>query len=114
MAAWVTFAMILLQKLAAWNGSDLWGMCLNSGGRFEYPPGFAIRMPRAHVYEVRPRRDRRGFDLISDASPFIDEVPYFSMIEMQDYDWDELGKLRNLHIQGADPEPRSSSYVRTT
>jgi hypothetical protein len=23
-----------------------------------------------HVYEVRPRRDRRGFDLISDALPF--------------------------------------------
>jgi hypothetical protein len=25
---------------------------------------------RAHVYEVRPRKDRRGFDLISDALPF--------------------------------------------
>jgi hypothetical protein len=24
----------------------------------------------AHVYEVRPRRDHRGFDLISDALPF--------------------------------------------
>ncbi len=23
-----------------------------------------------HVYEVRPRKDRRGFDLISDALPF--------------------------------------------
>jgi hypothetical protein len=23
-----------------------------------------------HVYEIRPRRDRRGFDLISDALPF--------------------------------------------
>ena len=23
-----------------------------------------------HIYEVRPRRDRRGFDLISDALPF--------------------------------------------
>ncbi len=23
-----------------------------------------------HVYEVRPRRDRRGFDLISDELPF--------------------------------------------
>jgi hypothetical protein len=28
-------------------------------------------MPRtAHVYEVRPRRDHRGVDLISDALPF--------------------------------------------
>jgi hypothetical protein len=24
----------------------------------------------AHSYEVRPRKDRRGFDLISDALPF--------------------------------------------
>jgi hypothetical protein len=23
-----------------------------------------------HYYEVRPRKDRRGFDLISDALPF--------------------------------------------
>ena len=23
-----------------------------------------------HVYQVRPRRDKRGFDLISDALPF--------------------------------------------
>ncbi len=26
--------------------------------------------PSAHVYEVRPRSDKRGFDLISDALPF--------------------------------------------
>jgi hypothetical protein len=25
---------------------------------------------RVHVYEVRPRKDKRGFDLISDALPF--------------------------------------------
>jgi hypothetical protein len=25
---------------------------------------------RSHTYEVRPRRDRRGVDLISDALPF--------------------------------------------
>ena len=24
----------------------------------------------AHIYEVRPRKDKRGFDLISDALPF--------------------------------------------
>jgi hypothetical protein len=23
-----------------------------------------------HIYEVRPRKDKRGFDLISDALPF--------------------------------------------
>jgi len=27
-------------------------------------------MTGAHIYEVRPRKDRRGFDLISDALPF--------------------------------------------
>jgi hypothetical protein len=27
-------------------------------------------MTRTLVYEVRPRRDHRGFDLISDALPF--------------------------------------------
>jgi hypothetical protein len=26
--------------------------------------------PQMHVYEVRPRTDRRGVDLISDALPF--------------------------------------------
>jgi len=28
------------------------------------------KLQRAHVYEVRPRKDKRGFDLISDAPPF--------------------------------------------
>jgi len=27
-------------------------------------------MPPMHVYEVRPRKDHRGFDLISDVLPF--------------------------------------------
>jgi hypothetical protein len=27
-------------------------------------------MQPTHVYEVRPRKDHRGFDLISDALPF--------------------------------------------
>jgi hypothetical protein len=26
--------------------------------------------PDKHIYEVRPRKDKRGFDLISDALPF--------------------------------------------
>jgi hypothetical protein len=29
----------------------------------------ALRFPM-HVYEIRPRKDKRGFDLISDALPF--------------------------------------------
>ncbi len=28
-------------------------------------------MPPPHVYEVRPRKDERGVDLISDALPFV-------------------------------------------
>jgi hypothetical protein len=31
---------------------------------------FRSRSPLVHMYEVRPRKDRRGFDLISDALPF--------------------------------------------
>jgi hypothetical protein len=27
-------------------------------------------MTEAHIYEVRPRKDKRGVDLISDALPF--------------------------------------------
>jgi hypothetical protein len=30
----------------------------------------AVMTNSQHVYEVRPRKDRRGFDLISDALPF--------------------------------------------
>jgi hypothetical protein len=29
-----------------------------------------MRALNAHVYKVRPRKDKRGFDLISDALPF--------------------------------------------
>jgi hypothetical protein len=40
---------------------------LNRGLRlkYEFPT-----LQRMHVYEVRPRCDKRGFDLISDALPF--------------------------------------------
>ena len=32
--------------------------------------GNSCNMPPMHVYEVRPRRDHRGVDLVSDALPF--------------------------------------------
>src|SRR5437773_11591884 len=38
-----------------------------------------------------------------DTKLLIEEVPYLSMIEMQDYDWDHLGEMLNLHVQGAGP-----------
>jgi hypothetical protein len=28
-------------------------------------------MTSSHVYEIRPRKDRRAFDLISDVLPFV-------------------------------------------
>ena len=35
-------------------------------------PTLRLTRPRflMHLYEVRPRKDKRGFDLISDALPF--------------------------------------------
>jgi hypothetical protein len=35
-------------------------------------PTLRLTRPRflMHVYEIRPRKDKRGFDLISDALPF--------------------------------------------
>ena len=40
--------------------------------RFEFLRILAYRLELqpAHVYEVRPRKDRRGFDLISEGLPF--------------------------------------------
>ena len=29
-----------------------------------------MNAPRTHIYEVRPRKDKRGVDLISDVLPF--------------------------------------------
>jgi hypothetical protein len=34
------------------------------------PPGSSDAMQPTHVHEVRPRKDHRGVDLISDALPF--------------------------------------------
>jgi hypothetical protein len=37
-----------------------------------------------HVYEVRPRKDRRGFDVISDALPF-GRLRYVAIAQAVDY-----------------------------
>ena len=34
-----------------------------------------------------------------DTKLLVEAVPYLSMIEMQDYDWDDLGELLNLHLR---------------
>ena len=39
-----------------------------------------------------------------DTTRLIEAVPYLSMLETQDYDWDDLGKLLNLQVQGAGPK----------
>jgi hypothetical protein len=36
----------------------------------KFVEGAANRAPLQHVYEIRPRKDKRGVDLISDALPF--------------------------------------------
>jgi hypothetical protein len=39
---------------------------------------------KTHIYEVRPRRDKRGFDLISDALPF-GRLCYFEVADAIGY-----------------------------
>jgi hypothetical protein len=36
----------------------------------ESRPDYPLTLLCSHVYEIRPRKDKRGFDLISDALPF--------------------------------------------
>jgi len=70
-----------------------------------------------HVYEVRPRKDRRGFDLISDALPFarlwygepnaVDNAIGYAMHSSQSHDavirvYDEAGKVIETHEQPGD------------
>ena len=38
-----------------------------------------------------------------DTEALINEVPYLTMIEKQGYDWEQLGTLLNLHVQGLGP-----------
>jgi hypothetical protein len=65
-----------------------------------------------HVYEVRPRKDRRGFDLISDVLPFgrlwygesnaVDNAIGYAMHSSRSHDvvirvYDAAGKLIETH-----------------
>ena len=67
-----------------------------------------------HVYEVRPRRDKRGFDLISDALPF-EGLWYLKVPDAIEYAqhysrahdavirvYDESGKLIQVHRHKGD------------
>ena len=42
-------------------------------------------MHPVHVYEVRPRKDKRGVDLISDALPFAFTIPLATVIETHEH-----------------------------
>jgi hypothetical protein len=64
-----------------------------------------------HVYEVRPRRDKRGFDLISDALSFgglwylkVPDAIEYAQHYSRAHDavtrvYDESGKLIQVHLQ---------------
>jgi hypothetical protein len=71
-----------------------------------------------HVYEVRPRKDKRGFDLISDALPFgrlwYTEIPHaigYAEFYSRSHDcvirvYHAAGKLIEIHRhQGDFKEP---------
>ena len=67
-----------------------------------------------HVYEVRPRKDKRGFDLISDALPFgglwyltagdaIEYAKHYSRAHHAVINvYDAAGKLIELHRHKGD------------
>jgi hypothetical protein len=67
-----------------------------------------------HVYEVRPRRDKRGFDLISDALPFgglwylkVPDAIEYAQHYSRAHDavirvYDESGKLIEVHRHKGD------------
>jgi hypothetical protein len=67
-----------------------------------------------HVCEVRPRRDKRGFDLISDALPFgglwylkVPDAIEYAQHYSRAHDavirvYDESGKLIQVHRQKGD------------
>ena len=67
---------------AGWNTKRIrdWAISVESGfGRFWESPRHALNdintIVSMQVYEVRPRKDKRGFDLISDAASSIRSQP---------------------------------------
>jgi len=67
-----------------------------------------------HIYEVRPRKDRRGFDLISDALPFgglwyllVRDATEYAEHDSRAHDavinvYDAAGKLIEVHRHKGD------------
>jgi hypothetical protein len=73
-----------------------------------------MSMPTAHVYEVRPRKDHRGVDLISDALPFgslwytkPDDAIGYAKFRSRSHDavirvYDEAGNVIETHERTGD------------
>jgi len=71
-------------------------------------------MPAMHVYEVRPRKDKRGVDLISDVLPFgrlwYTEIPHaigYAMHRSRSHDavirvYDATGNVIETHQHGGE------------
>ena len=71
---------------------------------------------RVHVYEVRPRKDQRGFDLISDALPFgrlwYTEIPHaieYAKFRSRSHDatirvYDEAGNVIETYEHKGEPK----------
>jgi hypothetical protein len=67
-----------------------------------------------HVYEIRPRKDHRGVDLISDALPFgrlcyteLDDAIGYAKFRIRSHDavirvYDEAGNVIETHEQTGD------------
>ena len=74
-------------------------------------------MPASYVYEIRPRKDKRGIDLISDTLPFgklwygepdaINNAIGYAKFYSRSHDavigvYDETGNLNETHEQAGD------------
>jgi hypothetical protein len=73
-----------------------------------------VRSGATHTYEVRPRRDKRGFDLISDVLPFgglwytkPDDAVSYAKFFSRSHDavirvYDEAGNVIETHEHAGD------------
>ena len=78
-----------------------------------------------HVYEVRPRKDRRGFDLISDVLPFgrlwydtLDHAIGYAMHNSRSHDavirvYRDAGNVIETHEQAGEFKEPLRNFVRS-
>ena len=80
----------------------------------ENKPNAVRSGPSKHTYEVRPRKDKRGVDLISDALPFgglwytkPDDAVSYAKFFSRSYDavirvYDDAGNVIEIHEHAGD------------